>query len=341
MDDGISPLLWRKSRHDYTTERPNSPSRLSRLARVPMLPKVDTKTILQMRGQRSMVDPSTAPATVTEIERDAYGVPKQATTVFLIGKECPFRCLMCDLWKNTVAEPPPAGSLVTQLEAILPQITHREIIKLYNASNFFDPQVVPTAERTELGRLVRDFELVVVENHPKLVSGQVVDFAAQLGGQLQVAMGLETADAMILAWLNKQMSLSDYKSACTFLLEHKISIRTFLLLPAPGVEADKMVEHTLASVHQTLQCGSEVTSLIPLRTGNGVMDWLIEQRHVQLPELDAVVETFRTSLQISRQTEQRIFLDLWNLDTLADEGVDAASVCSQLERWNLNQAIDP
>ena len=305
-----------------------------------MLPNINTSKILQLRGQRAPVDPSSAPAIVTEIEADSNGVPKQATTVFLIGKECPFRCLMCDLWKNTVSTPPPPGSLVSQVEAILPQITHREIIKLYNASNFFDPQAVPPAERTELGRLVKDFELVVVENHPKLVSGTVVDFAAKLEGRLQVAMGLETADATILAWLNKQMSIADYEFACGFLLEHQISVRTFLLLPAPGVEAEKMVEHTLASVHRALQCGSEVKSLIPLRAGNGVMDWLVEQGHVRLPDINVVVETFRAALQIPRHKDQRVFLDLWNLDTLAAEDVDAASICILLERWNLNQALD-
>lgn len=279
-----------------------------------------------------------APEFITDMEPDADGVPKPATTVFLVGKECPFRCLMCDLWKNTVESPTPPGALVAQLLAILPQIQHRNTIKLYNASNFFDPHAVPRSERNELARLVNEFELVVVENHPKLMSNQVVEFAGQLSGQLQVAMGLETADETILAWLNKQMTLRDYDRACTFLLEHGISIRTFILLPAPGVHSDEMVPHTVASVRHALDCGSQVTSLIPLRAGNGVMDWLMEQRLVHLPELNVVADTFHASLQLPRQKGQRVLLDLWNLAALAEAGVDPISICNHLEQMNLKQA---
>lgn len=279
-----------------------------------------------------------APEFITDMEPDAEGVPKPATTVFLIGKECPFRCLMCDLWKNTVETPSPPGALIAQLQSILPQIQHRHTIKLYNASNFFDPQAVPRSERNELARLVKEFELVVVENHPKLMSSQVVEFASQLSGQLQVAMGLETADETILAWLNKQMTLRDYDRACGFLLENGISIRTFILLPAPGVKGDEVVAHTVASVRHALDCGSHVTSLIPLRAGNGIMDWLMDQNVVQLPTLNLVADTFAASIKLPRKKEQRVLLDLWNLAALAGEGVDPVSICNQLEQMNLKQA---
>ncbi len=303
-----------------------------------MLPRLDSKQILQFRGPRTPTAPAAPPALVTEIEPDQNRSPKQATTVFLIGKECPFRCLMCDLWKHTTDVAPPPGSLVQQLNTVLPQIPHRDIIKLYNASNFFDPQAVSAQDLVGLAELVQDFEWVVVENHPKLLSTKITEFAARLHGQLQVAMGLETADEQILARLNKQMTVSDYDRACDFLIEHDISIRTFLLLPAPGVAGENVVSHTISSVRHALACGSHVTSLIPLRTGNGALDWLLEQHLVHLPDQHLAAKTFRAALDLPRSKEQRLFLDLWNFDSLAKDDETASSLHDQMERLNLRQA---
>src|SRR6202012_4926683 len=64
-------------------------------------------------------------------------------TLFLTGKECAFKCLMCDLWKNTLDEPTPKGAILRQLDHALSQLPDGDVIKLYNSSNFFDPNAVP------------------------------------------------------------------------------------------------------------------------------------------------------------------------------------------------------
>ncbi|MBL8888962.1 MAG: radical SAM protein [Planctomycetaceae bacterium] len=227
--------------------------------------------------------------------------------------------------------------MVKQLTQILPNIQHRQIIKLYNASNFFDLQAVPKEDLMGLAALVQDFETVVVENHPRLLSSRIPDFAGRLHGQLQVAMGLETADENILNSLNKQMTLADYENACAFLLEHKLSIRTFLLLPPPGVSANDTLKHTIASVQHAIRCGSDVTSMIPLRPGNGIMDWMSSNGLVHLPDLELAMQTFAAALQLPRGRRQRVFLDLWNLEALANNRTDLPSAIQELQRWNREQ----
>ena len=60
--------------------------------------------------------------------------------LLLANRECPWRCLMCDLWKNTFAETVarriyPAHRLTYALERLPPA----RQIKLYNSGSFFDP----------------------------------------------------------------------------------------------------------------------------------------------------------------------------------------------------------
>lgn len=303
-----------------------------------MFPAIDSRMVLAARGAKVPLASQIPPLLVTETEPDAAGGTTLASTVFLIGKECPFRCLMCDLWRHTTDQRTEPGSLVQQLIAVLPQITHRDTIKLYNASNFFDPQAVPTTDLAALADLVRDFKCVVVENHPKLVGPVVREFADRLSGQLQVAMGLETSDPVRLAWLNKQMTVADYDRACEALRGWGLSIRTFLLLPAPGVPLAEMVDHTLASVRHALAMGSEVTSLIPLRGGNGILDQLIADGTVLLASGNLMVQTFERALALSRAQHQRVLLDLWDAGAHFQALSEKDVVIQKLMQWNLHQA---
>jgi len=301
-------------------------------------PTIDSRTVLAARGPKALIHSASTPAVVTELEPAADGPPGPSTTVFLLGKECPFRCLMCDLWRNTTDHRTEPGSLVRQLAAVLPTITHRDTIKLYNASNFFDPQAVPTTDLADLAAMVRDFKCVVVENHPKLLGPTVPAFAEQLSGQLQVAMGLETSDPDRLKGLNKQMTVADYDRACATLRGWGLSIRTFLLLPAPGVPRADMVRHTLESVRHALAMGSDVTSLIPLRAGNGALDQLILDGSVALADGPQLVQTFEQALALPRSPHQRILLDLWDASLHFQALPDGEAVIQQLTQCNLTQS---
>jgi archaeosine synthase beta-subunit len=302
----------------------------------------DTSKILEFRGPKRLPSDHATPYVTTELEPGPNGRAQSATTVFLTGKECPFRCMMCDLWKYTTDHATPAGSLVDQLAAVLPEIQHRDTIKLYNASNFFDPQAVPTSDLPVLARMVADFHTVVVENHPKLVGPAASEFAAQLNGRLQIALGLETADDSLLQQLNKKMQVADYDQACRRLKKGGLQVRTFVLLPAPGVPRAAMRSHTLATVRHALEQGSDVTSLIPLRGGNGVMDHLIASGQVLLPDVDVLIDTFTEAVRLGRTTGsgQAVLLDLWDLEKFARPGLDVATLRHQLQAINLSQSLD-
>ena len=58
--------------------------------------------ILAARGPKNAVDPLVPWAFMPEPERTADGKIADVATIFLTGRECPLRCLMCDLWKNTL-----------------------------------------------------------------------------------------------------------------------------------------------------------------------------------------------------------------------------------------------
>ena len=56
--------------------------------------------IVTRRPARNAVDPKRPYAWLSELECNTSREIVNIATVFLTNRECPFRCLMCDLWKK-------------------------------------------------------------------------------------------------------------------------------------------------------------------------------------------------------------------------------------------------
>jgi hypothetical protein len=75
-------------------------------------------SILALRPARTaQLDPLKPHAFFLEEERTASGDIASTATILLTNKECPWRCLMCDLWKNTLTYTVPAGAIAKQPSA--------------------------------------------------------------------------------------------------------------------------------------------------------------------------------------------------------------------------------
>src|SRR5689334_13203797 len=93
--------------------------------------------VVSQRGPRNILDPWRPYAFLSESEPDTNGDLVDVATVFLTNRECPFRCVMCDLWQNTLTETVPSGAIPAQIDLALSQLGPARWLKLYNAGSFF------------------------------------------------------------------------------------------------------------------------------------------------------------------------------------------------------------
>ena len=110
--------------------------------------------IRSLRGRKEPVSALRPIDVCHELERRPEGGVGEASTVFLAGAECPFTCVFCDLWRSTLDGDTPAGAIVEQLRLAVGEIRHRRLIKLYNASNFFDSKALPSEDDEALLELL-------------------------------------------------------------------------------------------------------------------------------------------------------------------------------------------
>lgn len=296
----------------------------------------DDATVVAARPPRNILSPWEPYAFCHEQECGPRGVVDPVSTVFLTNRECPFRCVMCDLWKNTLTSRVPVGAIPAQIEFALARLPPARHIKLYNSGNFFDAQAIPPEDHGAIAQQVREFETVVVENHPKLCGPSCAQFQSRLEGTLEVAMGLETVHPDVLRRLNKRMGVDDYDRAAAFLLGHGMAIRTFVLLSPPFMAADEASEWCLRSIGHAFSNGSRVCSIIPTRGGNGAMEQLAARGKYAPPTLGELEAVHAAALA---QQLGRVFVDLWDVERFASCTECAIERIARLDQMNRQQQV--
>ncbi len=340
---------------------------MSNPAAYPDRPGDRDRWILAQRPARISVDPLHPYACQIEQERAESGDVVSVATVFLTNRECPWRCLMCDLWKHTLTETVPVGAIPTQIdEALKTLVTHDAAarqaprppdrhpipftplhhIKLYNSGSFFDPRAIPPEDLPAIAERVCGFQRVIVECHPALVGQSalrfrdlLVDHAARLNGisvppRLEVAMGLETAHPQVLERLNKRMTLDQFAGACRFLVQNDIAVRAFILVKPPFLDESEAVHWAERSLDFAFASGVSVAVLIPTRTGNGALEALAAQGEFAPPQLSTLEAAIDYGLRLKRG---RVLADLWDLQQFANCASCFPARATRLQRINLEQ----
>jgi hypothetical protein len=300
--------------------------------------RIGTAEILKARREKNAVDPTRPYAFLVEPECTAHGQVEDVATIFLTNRECPFRCVFCDLWKNTTDERVPIGSIPAQIEYALERLPTARHIKLYNSGNFFDPQAIPREDWPAIARIVSSFETVIVENHPKFCDDQCVRFRDLIGTQLEIAIGLETVHPDVLRRLNKQMSLDDFARAVTFLRRHDIAVRSFILLRPPWLDEQEGIDWALRSIKTSFDLDIGCCAVIPSRSGNGIMEQLADSGEFAEPRIESMEAVLEAGIGLK---QGRVFMDLWDAVRFARCPQCATQRIDRMQRTNLTQAFLP
>ena len=331
---------------------------------------VSTATVMPAHREKNRVGENRAYGSLHETEASGFGAVSSVVTILLTNRECPWQCVFCDLWKNTLDETVPAGAIPQQIRVALASLPDAQWIKLYNAGSFFDPRAIPPGDMPEIAELVAGFERVIVESHPALIRGgdtsPVIQFRDLLRkrsiatstvssrqvaaaytdrgqhAQLEIAMGLETVHQASLERLNKGMTLDDFARAADVLRAAEIDLRAFVLVQPPFTPPEEAVEWALRSLDFARDQGARLVAFIPTRGGNGVMEALAASGDFTPPRLATLEEVLDRALaNVSSARAPVVVADLWDLERFSDCPVCFPARAARLRRMNLSQQIEP
>ncbi len=297
---------------------------------------INDRWIVSNRGKKNSVNPRRPYAWLVEKERTASGKIEDFGIIFLTNSECPFHCLMCDLWKNTTDESVPAGAIPNQIEWALEQMPDIKHLKLYNSGNFFDRRAIPEADYKKIASLVSSFETVIIESHPGLISKKCLLFRDMLKPDLQIALGLETVHTEILSKLNKKMTPDDFRNSVSYLTHHEILSRAFILLRPPFLSETEGIYWAERSLDFAFDSGVECCTVIPVRAGNGAMDLLYEKGLFAPPDVRSLETVLEYGIRLKRG---RVFADVWDLGKFSSCKKCVDKRTDRLIEMNLSQKI--
>lgn len=279
-----------------------------------------------------------------EEEPSASGVPEKGVTVFITNRECPWRCLMCDLWRHALETTVPPGAVPAQVADALAAAAAADDpagwrwTKLYNAGSFFDRGAIPAADLPAIAALCRPFGRVVVECHPSLVGPRVTAFRALLhpGCRLEVAMGLETAHPAVLERLNKRVTLDGFARATAWLKAEGCDVRAFVLVRPPFMDEDEALEWAVRSTAFAFDAGVDTVALIPVRGGNGSLEALAAAGQFSPPSIATLETALARGLALRRG---RVLVDPWDLGRLVSAAPDGGAIAARILRLNREQGL--
>jgi hypothetical protein len=295
--------------------------------------------IVAQRPPRATVDPFTPHGFFLEEELSASHRLVSSAVILLTNKECPWRCLMCDLWKHTLTRSVPPGAIPRQIDYALSRLPARpQQVRLYNSGSFFDPAAIPLADYSAIAHKVSGATHLVVESHPRLIGDNALRLRDLLSSSLEVAMGLETVHPDVLPRLNKNLSLSDFSKAVGFLRGHGIAVRAFVLLKPPFLSEAEGLDWAVKSSDFAFASGAEVVSLIPTRAGNGALDRLRDAAEFAPPRLPTLERALEAVLELRHG---RVFADTWDLEQFSTCAACFEQRCQRLHQMNRQQIVPP
>lgn len=305
------------------------------------LSDISDQEILDARPPRNSLSIDRPYEFLVEPERSADGLVEDVATIFLTNRECPFRCLMCDLWKNTTVESVPVGAIPQQIDYAMERLPNAQHVKLYNSGNFFDHKAIPKADWPVIVDRVRSFKSVIVENHPKLCGDGCFEFRDMLAAhevELEIALGLETAHPEVLPRLNKQMTIEDFSQAATRLRGEEIRLRTFILLRPPFLTEAEGIEWAMRSIEFAFETGVSCCSVVPTRAGNGIMEQLEADGLFASPQLSSMEIVQERGIQLNAG---RVFMDTWDAQRFATCPECADARIQRMAEMNLSKQVTP
>ena len=299
---------------------------------------INDKWVIAQRSAKNHVNSQRPYDFFLDKERMPNGQVEDVATIFLTNKECPYRCLMCDLWKNTTDRRVSDGSIPVQIQWAIDQLPIVQHIKLYNSGNFFDGQAIPPTDIPKIAELLKTHKTVTIENHPKLVDERCLAFKDLLHPNLHVAMGLETVHPTVLEQLNKRMTLKDFELATTYLVKNDISVRAFILLRPPFLTEAEGVKWAKKSINFAFNAGVECCVIIPTRGGNGALEQLRKTQLFCPPRIESLEEVLEFGIQLNHG---RVFADLWDINTFSKCEKCREKRNERMDQMNITQEYIP
>ncbi len=230
-------------------------------------------------------------------------------------------CSMCGYYTDTNPRVD-RSDLEDQLDEALSKYDGEEIVKIYTSGSFLDTREIDEELAKEILESF-DSEKTVVETRPEFIEPERVKEYADLVDELELAIGLESANDFILEnCICKGFSFQDYKDSIAKVPDD-VSIRTYLLLKPPYLSEDEAIDDVVNSIEK-IETLTDIVSINPVNVQRGsLLERLWHKDLYRPPNLWSIIEVLSEV-----ETELPVFVSNAGLGT--ERGATSCEECTEL-----------
>ncbi|HEV2519555.1 MAG TPA: archaeosine biosynthesis radical SAM protein RaSEA [Thermoplasmata archaeon] len=234
-------------------------------------------------------------------EAEALGTERvRAFVIILKTRGCYWAdvkgCSMCGYSRDTLGRSATELELRSQIEQARSSYRGEPYVKVYTSGSFLDDREVDPASRVALlsafsGRARR----FLFETLPEFVVPDALDpLITAFPGEIEVAMGLESADPVVLRrFVNKGSPPEDYFQAAGRAAALGVRTKAYLLLKPPYLSERESVTDVVRSIARASPHYDSL-SVNPVHIQGGtVVEWLYHRRRYRPPWLWSLVDALR------------------------------------------------
>jgi len=180
-------------------------------------------------------------------------------------------CTMCGYFND--CNPEVSGDdLITQMKRALEKANGGEVLKIFTSGSFLDDREIPQKACQKILEMASGrFEQVTIETRPEYVMRESLDGCLSRVENLQVALGLESANDLVLSHsINKGFLFSDYQKAADIVKKAGATLKTYLLLKPPFLTEEDAIKDSIESAKK-IKDTTDVISLNPVNVQKGTL----------------------------------------------------------------------
>ncbi len=210
-------------------------------------------------------------------------------------------CSMCGYAKDTLGRSASPHELRQQIDWALRQYRNEPYVKVYTSGSFLDDREVDPSSREAVATAFRGrARRLLVETLPEFATAETLAPVREaFGGEVEVAMGLESADpTVLLQFVNKGSPPDEYFAAADRVRSLGLRAKGYLLLKPPYLTEAEAIDDVVRSV-RAARDRFDTLSINPVHIQNGtVVEWLYRRRRYRPPWLWSVVEALRRGAEV-------------------------------------------
>jgi radical SAM enzyme (TIGR01210 family) len=204
-------------------------------------------------------------------------------------------CIMCGYVYDAAREID-QDKVVEEFKKAIEKLDGIEYLKIFTSGSFLDPGELSNNSIKKILKEVPDnVKRLQIESRPEFIKeGVLQKIKKSLDGELEIGIGLESANDRIRDSINKGFSFDNFKKAVKICKKNGVLVKAYLLLKPPFLTEKEALEDAKESIKKAEKSGADRVSINPMNIQRGTLvERMWKSGEYRPPRLWSVVEVLK------------------------------------------------